>query len=105
MKFKNFNDYLKTGVCPIKIKEIEMQVELEFQAFKSFQNGMAQALNAHMKQQKLGFDELVRILEISPEKLSKILKGEGNLSLESIARIAALIKRMPKFTLDFENDL
>jgi arsenate reductase-like glutaredoxin family protein len=105
MKFKNFNDYLKTGVCPKKIKEIEVQVELEFKAFKSFQNGMAQALNAYMKQQKLGFDELVRILEINPEKLSKILKGEGNLSLESISRIAALIKRMPKFTLDFENDL
>jgi arsenate reductase-like glutaredoxin family protein len=70
MKFKNFNDYLKTGVCPKKIKEIEVQVELEFKAFKSFQNGMAQALNAYMKQQKLGFDELVRILEINPEKLS-----------------------------------
>jgi transcriptional regulator with XRE-family HTH domain len=104
MKFKSFQDYLKTGVCPQKIKEIEVQMELEYRALKSFQNGLAQALNNYMQQQKLGFNELVIKLDISPEKLSKILKGECNLSLENIVRIAALIKRKPSFSLDFDKD-
>lgn len=105
MKVKNFQDYLETRLSPEEIKEIEAQAEMELQALKSLQNGVAQALNAYMVQQNIGFNDLVRKLDISPSKLSKILKGEANLTLASIAHIAALLKRKPKFSLDLESDL
>ncbi|MBX9839400.1 MAG: helix-turn-helix domain-containing protein [Silvanigrellaceae bacterium] len=106
MKVKNFNDYLKTRLNESEIAEIEAQAEMEFQALKALQNGVAQAINAYMKQENIGFNDLVRKLDISPSKLSKIQKGEANLTLASIAHIAALLKRKPVFSFEkeIEND-
>ncbi len=102
MKVKNFNDYLKTRLNDTEIAEIEAQAEREFQALKALQQGVAQAINAYMKKENIGFNDMVRKLDISPSKLSKIQKGEANLTLASIAHIAALLKQKPVF--NFKDD-
>ena len=52
-----------------------------------------------MTQENIGFNELVRRLGISPTQVSKIQKGEANLTLTSIAHIFSLLNRMPHFIL------
>ncbi len=96
MKVKNFQVYLETRLSPDEIKEIEAQAAMEYQALKALQEGVARALEAYMKQENIGFNDLVRRLDISPSKLSKIQRGEANLTLASIAHIAALLKRVPE---------
>ena len=102
MKVKNFNDYLKTRLNESEIAEIEAQAEREFQALKALQQGVAQAINGYMKKENIGFNDMVRKLDISPSKLSKIQKGEANLTLASIAHIAALLKQKP--IVNFKDD-
>ena len=104
MKVKNFNDYLRTRLNDSEIAEIEAQAEREFKALKALQDGVAQAINAYMKKENIGFNEVVRKLNISPSKLSKIQKGEANLTLASVAHIAALLKRKPVFSFEDEKD-
>jgi transcriptional regulator with XRE-family HTH domain len=104
MKVKNFDDYLKTRLNDAEIAEIEAQAAMEFKSLKALQNGVAQAINAYMKQENIGFNDLVRRLDISPSKLSKIQKGEANLTLASIAHIAVLLKRKPVFSFESENE-
>ncbi|BBH54755.1 hypothetical protein [Fluviispira sanaruensis] len=104
MKVKNFQNYLEKRLSSEEIKEIELQAEMEIQALKSLQNAIAQALNDYMKKQNIGFNEIIRKLEVSPSKLSKILNGEANLTLASVAQIAAMLKSIPKFSLEPAND-
>ena len=51
-----------------------------------------------MKQKKIGFNEVVRRLHSTPDQVSKIQKGEANLTLASIARISALLENEPILT-------
>jgi predicted transcriptional regulator len=50
----------------------------------------------YMKHNKIGFNELARILDSSPSQLAKIQKGEANLRLSSVAHLFALMDKDPK---------
>ena len=52
-----------------------------------------------MVQEKIGFNELVRRLGSSPAQVSKIQKGEANLTIATLAHIFALLKKMPHITV------
>lgn len=48
-----------------------------------------------MKKNKVGFNELVELLNVSPTHIAKIQKREANLTLSSLAHIFALIDQEP----------
>ena len=96
MKIKSFQKYIETRLSKNEIAEIEQQVELEIQALQALRDAIAQAVNSYMKTEKIGFNELVRRLDVSPTHVAKIQKGEANLTLTSIARICALVKQTPQ---------
>ena len=52
-----------------------------------------------MAQEEIGFNELVHRLDVSPTQISKIQKGEANLTLASLAHIFALLNRQPHLVL------
>ncbi len=101
MRTASFKDYLKKRFNKEEIHEIEQQVSSEFEAFKSLQGNISSALTDYMKKEKIGFNELVRRLGISPTQLIKIQKCEANLTLATLAHISALLKKRPH--LIFEN--
>ena len=104
MKVKNFEDYLAKRLNVEEIKELESHAEREYQALKELQKGIAFALESYAKQENIGFNDLVRKLNISPSKLSKIQNGEANLTLASIAHISTLLKRKVVFTFEAETE-
>ena len=53
-----------------------------------------------MAKEKIGFNELVKRLGVSPSKVSKIQKGEANLTIASIAHISALLKRKARLVFE-----
>ncbi len=97
MKSKSFQDYLEKRLDKAEIAEIEESAKLEAEIFKSLQEDISGAVSNYMKKEKIGFNELVRRLQISPTQASRIKSGEANLTIATIAHIFALFKLHPHF--------
>ncbi len=95
MKTKSFREYLGKRLTKSEITDIERQAKIELQAIKLLQKDISKGIEKYMTQEGIGFNELVRRLGISPTQVLKILKGEANLTLATIAHIAALFKKRP----------
>jgi transcriptional regulator with XRE-family HTH domain len=95
MKTKKFRDYIKTRLSDEEIAEIDRQAALEVMALRSLQKDIVEAMNVLMIEKGVGFNELVRRLNVSPTHISKIKKGEANLTIASIARIFSLLGSEP----------
>lgn len=96
MKTKNFEEYLKNRLSTNEINEITEQAELEKIVFTSLQKDITEAVTNYMLQEKIGFNELVRRLGVSPSQATKIQKGQANLTIATIAHIFALLKKHPR---------
>lgn len=96
MKTKSFRDYLKKRLDEKEIRQLEYQAEKEVMIFKSLQKMISDMTNEYMKRNKIGFNELARLLDSSPNQLAKIQKGEANLRLSSVAHLFALMNKDPK---------
>ncbi len=98
MKMKNFDDYIEKRLTKKEITEIEKQAKLEKKLFDTWQTEITQAINNYMEKNNVGFNDLVRILNISPTQVSKIQKGQANLTLASMAHIFSSLNEMPILT-------
>ncbi len=78
---------------PKEISEIEYQADIEFETLKALQEDVLHAIEKYMEEENIGFNELVKRLDVSPAQINKIQKGEANLTLSSLAHIAALFKK------------
>ncbi len=96
MKTKSFQEYLEKRLDKKEIAQIKEQAEREVKIFKSFQKMLSDMTNEYMKKNKVGFNELARLLDSSPSQLAKIQKGEANLRLSSVAHLFALMDKNPK---------
>jgi DNA-binding Xre family transcriptional regulator len=95
MRPKSFKDYLSKRLNQTEIVELEQQAEIEFEALKLLQEDISRAVARYMAQEEIGFNELVRRLGVSTAQAVKIQRGEANLTLASLAHIAALFKLRP----------
>jgi transcriptional regulator with XRE-family HTH domain len=95
MKTKSFQEYLEKRLSKAEIAEIELQAKFEKEALVALQKDITQAIDSYMKKENIGFNELVRRLDISPTQLAKIQRGEANITLATIAHIFALFKKRP----------
>ena len=99
MKIKSFQKYLEKRLDEKEISEIKTQALLEKQALQNLQGDVSEVISSYMTEEKIGFNELVRRLGTSPTQVSKIQKGEANLTIASLAHIFALLKKQPRITL------
>lgn len=92
---KRFQGLMEKRLSTAEISEIERQAMLEARALKSLQNDITTAMNNYMKEKNIGFNELVKRLEVSPAHIAKIKQGAANLTLASIARLFAMLEQEP----------
>ena len=95
MKTKGFQRYLERRLDKNEISEIKQQARLEVRILKSIKNIIADTMTEYMKKNKIGFNELVRRLDSSPSHVTKIQRGEANLTISSLARLFALMGKEP----------
>lgn len=100
MKAKSFQQYLEKRLDKAEIAEIEKLAELETEFLKSLQEDISKAVAKYMTEEQIGFNELVRRLNISPTQVSKIQSGGANLTLGTIAHIFALLKMRPHLVIN-----
>ncbi len=96
MKTKSFKNYLEKRLSKEEIAEIKEQAALEVKFLESIQKMLANTLTDYMEKNKIGFNEVSRKLDWSPSKVSKIQKGEANLTLASLAHFFALLEKEPQ---------
>jgi len=96
MKTKSFQKYLEKRLNKEEIAEIEAQAQLEVKTLRYIQKSISAAMDDYVKKNKIGFNDLVRKLDWSPSKVSKIQKGEANLTLASIAHLCATLEKEPQ---------
>ena len=92
---KSFQKLMEKRLTKSEIAEIEQQARLEARALKTLQNDITNAMNNYMKEKNIGFNELVKALDVSPAHIAKIKQGAANLTLASIARLFALLGQEP----------
>jgi DNA-binding Xre family transcriptional regulator len=80
--------------------EIKRCAKLERDILLSLKRGVSKAINDYIKTKKIGFNELVRRLGSSPAHVTKIKKGDANLTLASLAHIFALLEQKPQLIID-----
>jgi hypothetical protein len=100
MKAKSFQQYLEKRLNKDEINEIEKLAQLEMEYLRSLQEDVSKAVAGYMAEEHIGFNELVRRLDISPTQASKIQSGEANLTLATIAHIFALLKMKPHLVIN-----
>ncbi len=98
MKLKNFRDLIEKCFSKEEIAIIEQQAKLEVQALRSLQASVTQVIDDYMKKNDVGFNEVVRRLNSNATQVSKIQRGQANLTLASLAHISALLGQEPVLT-------
>jgi transcriptional regulator with XRE-family HTH domain len=77
----------KKPVAKSSPKSVENQITMQLQ------KEVAAAIGIHMEKNKIGFNEFARRLGTSATQMQKIQKGTANLTLASLAHIAAVMKK------------
>ena len=95
MKIKSFKEHLDSRLNQEDIADIELAAEMEYKASQALREDISKAVIDYMAQNNIGFNDLVRKLGKSPAQLSKIIRGEANLTITSIAQIFSIIGKMP----------
>jgi AraC-like DNA-binding protein len=95
MKIKSFKEHLDSRLNKEDIADIELAAEMEYKASQALREDISKAVIDYMAQNNIGFNDLVRKLGKSPAQLSKIIRGEANLTITSIAQIFSIIGKMP----------
>lgn len=61
---------------------------------------LSQAIARYMSTEGIGFNEFQRRLGVSTATASKLIKGDGNVTLETIALVAELIGATPELRFE-----
>jgi hypothetical protein len=95
VKLGNFQDIIDKRLTKEEQTKIDQEVALEIKALRALQQNVKDLFEDYMKKHNYGFNEMVRILETTPRHTSKIKSGKANLTLASLALLAAKLGQEP----------
>lgn len=100
MKAKNFNEALLKRLDKGELKKLETQARIESESLEILRDAVTNAIAKHVERNDMGFNEFTRQLGVSPSQAAKIRKGEANLTLASVAHIAAFLGKKPRLVFE-----
>ncbi len=99
MKVKSFREYLNKRLDKKEIASLEKAARMEYETLKMLQRDVSKALSTYMAEQNMGFNDVVKGLGKSPSQISKIIKGNANLTLATVAQLYAFIGHKAHITI------
>ena len=100
--FESYDDLRGELMTPGETAAQDAAVARELAALRSMQDSISQAVTSFMALNEIGFNELTRRLKTSSRQSSKIIKAEANLTLATIAELAALMGKKARIVFDEE---
>ncbi len=96
LKLKDFEEYTATRLTKEERADIKQEAAREAHMLVAVQNFIASSVEEYMTEHKVGFNELVEKLGSSPSHLSKIRKGQANLTIGSFVHLMATLGKSPE---------
>ena len=93
---KSFDELAIKRLGIEKYEEICKKVDQEARILMAIQKFIKSSVEEYMVDNEVGFNELVRRLHVSPTYVSKMRKGQANLTLTSFARLMATLGKEPQ---------
>lgn len=94
MSKKNYpklSEFIAENYTAEEAASIRASAAEEFAQLQSLQDDVSRLIAQYMAREKIGFNEVVRRLGISPSQFSKIQRGSGNITLATLAHIAQTV--------------
>ncbi len=91
MKKKKLKAYLDKRLDKSEIADIKQAAEIEYETLDILREDISKAVIDYMADKNIGFNDFVRETGKTPAQISKIIKGESNLTLSSIAQIYSIM--------------
>jgi transcriptional regulator with XRE-family HTH domain len=86
--FQNLDELEQEIFTQDEIKDIHKRAERRSQIRRGISDYISQAVIQYMAENKIGFNQFKKQLNMSSATLSRILKGRTNLTLDTIAEIS-----------------
>ena len=102
INLKPVDDVFKKFLTAEEISAVGAEADQELKVLQALQEDISKFVVSLMTERDLGFRAFAREHDLSLSMATKILKGSGNLTLETIANLAA--KNGKKAHLIFENE-
>jgi transcriptional regulator with XRE-family HTH domain len=97
-QLQTLEDLEKEVFTAEEIKKISAQAEARSLRRRALAEDVSKEIAAYMAREGIGYNELTRRLNVSPATTSKLLKGSGNITLETISQIAELLGKTPRIS-------
>ena len=88
MNYPKLSEFISENYSSEDSASMRTAVAEEFEQLQSLQEDVTRLIAQYMAREKIGFNEVVRRLGISPSQFSKIQRGSGNITLATLAHIA-----------------
>lgn len=97
-QFSDLDEVEKELFTEEQIKRIHKKAEERSKVRRALSDAISKAVITYMSHEKIGFNELTRRLHMSPATTSKILRGDANLTLETISILSETIGKVPRIS-------
>jgi transcriptional regulator with XRE-family HTH domain len=104
IELRDTNEIFENFLSKDQIAEAEKEADLEMALLKELQDDVSKFASKTMVEKNLGFREFAKKNGLSLSMASKILKGSQNLTLETIAYIAACNGKKVKIVFNDNNE-
>ena len=87
-------------LSPEERAEVDRQADKMIAAMRELQESVSSAVASYMAKEKIGFNELTLRLDTCSRPTSRLLKGEANLTMASIAELAAVMGKKARVVFE-----
>jgi antitoxin component HigA of HigAB toxin-antitoxin module len=100
MELKDFDTYLAEKYTQQEINEIDANTERKVSDYLAFKNAISDELKQYMEENNLGFNDIKKQLNTSDSQMSRILKGQANITMKTVQKIAELMGKKPRIIFE-----
>ncbi len=97
-KFKSFDAFLEKKIGKEEKASLEKEAENYLLVLKEMQDVISAEVAKYMAKEGIGFNEMTRRMDTSSRQTTRIIKGEANITLETLAELAFVIGKHPHIT-------
>jgi hypothetical protein len=94
-QFLDLDEVEKEIFTEEQIKDIHQRAEQRSSRRRKMSETISLAVVEYMAKEHIGFNELTRRLQMSPSTCSKILRGDSNLTLDTLASVSEVMGKNP----------
>ena len=88
---KSLDNYFKKRLGKERVDEIKKEAHREAEILRAMHKLITSSVEEYMQDQQVGFNELARRLKLSPTYVSRMRKGQANLTFGTFAQVMGIL--------------